>query len=86
MPYINKEKRSELEFYSYSGGYPKSPTTAGELNYQLTQVCLNYLHTPHNYQKLNDIIGALEACKMEFYRRVVAPYEDQKIKENGDVF
>jgi len=32
------------------------------------------------------VIGALEACKLEFYRRAVVPYEDKKIKENGDVY
>jgi len=38
------------------------------------------------YQTFNDIIGALEGCKQEFYRRMVAPYEEQKIQANGDVF
>jgi hypothetical protein len=31
------------------------------------------------------VIGALENCKMELYRRKIAPYEDIKIEENGDV-
>jgi hypothetical protein len=39
-----------------------------------------------NYQTVNDIVGALEGAKMEFYRRAAAPYEDLKIKENGDVY
>lgn len=30
--------------------------------------------------------GAIEAAKLEFYRRVVAPYEDQKLLDNGDVY
>lgn len=30
-------------------------------------------------------ISAIECAKLEFYRRIVAPYEDIKIKENGDV-
>jgi hypothetical protein len=44
------------------------------------------LSQPFNYQVINDIIGALEGAKMEFYRRVVIPYEDRKIIENGDVY
>ncbi len=32
-----------------------------------------------------DIIGALRCCELEIYRRLAAPYEDLKIKENGDV-
>lgn len=31
------------------------------------------------------VLGMLECCKMELYRRHVAPYEDEKIIENGDV-
>lgn len=37
------------------------------------------------YKHINDICGVLEAVKAEFYRRVAAPYEDLKIKENKDV-
>ena len=36
--------------------------------------------------ELNAAIGVLECAKLELYRRVVAMYEDGKIKENGDVF
>jgi len=32
-----------------------------------------------------DVLGALECAKLEFYRRLVAVYEDVKIRENGDV-
>jgi hypothetical protein len=39
-----------------------------------------------SYQTINDIVGALEGAKLEFYRRVAVPYEDKKIIENGDVF
>jgi len=31
------------------------------------------------------MIGVLECVKQEFYRRKVAPYEDIKIIENGDI-
>lgn len=37
-------------------------------------------------RRVNSGIGALEAAKLEFYRRVVAPYEDKKIFDNGDVY
>ncbi len=37
------------------------------------------------YGDHNEIVGILECAKMEFYRRMTAPYEDKKIKENGDV-
>jgi len=47
---------------------------------------MDYYNQGPSYQTINDIIGALEGAKMEFYRRVVVPYEDKKIKDNGDVY
>jgi len=38
------------------------------------------------YQTFNDILGALEGAKLEVYRRVVGPYENGKMSENGDVY
>lgn len=80
MPYIKKEDREALA----ADGYV---FTAGELNYAFTRLMLDYLQFKgEDYQSINDCIGALESCKLEFYRRIVVPYENKKIKENGDVF
>lgn len=80
MPYIKQERREELTDLP-------APETPGELNYLLTVVCRNYLDAKLlSYQSINDVVGALEGAKLEFYRRVAAPYEDSKIKENGDVY
>jgi hypothetical protein len=82
MPYIKLNEREHLDFYPT----PK-PTTAGALNYVITQTCLRYFdQNGGRYQQINDIIGALECAKLEFYRRLAAPYEDIKIAENGDVY
>ena len=80
MPYIEQIDRQLL-----SAG--RSPNTAGELNFIFTTIITEYL-ADHgtNYQNINDIVGALEGAKLEFYRRVAVPYEDLKIKENGDVY
>lgn len=80
MPYINQERRAQLPPEGIG-----SPTTPGELNYLLTQVVINYLGQDLCYERINDVIGALEACKLEFYRRIATPYESQKIFHNGDV-
>jgi len=80
MPYIRKEKRVPL----LSGSVPDN---AGELNFQITSLITQYIRKHIlSYSTLNDVLGALEGCKLELYRRVVAPYEDKKIKENGDVY
>jgi hypothetical protein len=39
-----------------------------------------------NYALLNELIGVLECAKLELYRRVASPYEDEKIQSNGDVY
>lgn len=87
MPYIKQEDRYRLEDEAMDVGeaYPR-PRNAGELNYIFTKLCHAYWESNgKNYQAFNDIIGALEGAKLELYRRRVAPYEDLKIAENGDV-
>jgi hypothetical protein len=39
-----------------------------------------------SYQNINELIGVLECAKLELYRRVASPYEDEKIQSNGDVY
>lgn len=79
MPYISEKEKEALD---KSG--PQSP---GQLNFTLTKVIQFYLSRKGmSYTSFNDVIGALEACKLEFYRRVVTPYEENKMKENGDVY
>lgn len=59
----------------------------GELNYQITCLLNQYkAHKKLSYQTINDILGALEGAKQEFYRRVAVPYEEEKRQENGDVY
>ena len=82
MPYIKKEDRNKF-FMGIDKIWPANP---GELNYVFTEIIYNYLErNGEKYQHYNDIVGALECCKMELYRRRVMPYEDKKIVENGDV-
>ena len=80
MPYIKQHRRDWFHLD------PDGPVEAGELNYLFTIIAHQYWESNgRNYQAFNDIIGSLEGCKLELYRRKVAPYEDEKIKENGDV-
>jgi len=78
MPYINPSRRPSL-------WSTMSPVNAGELNYCLTRLLQRFLGKTPEYQRYNAALGALEACKLELYRRKVAPYEDVKRQENGDV-
>lgn len=79
MPYIEKELRGATAL--------SNPFNQGELNYALTSLCIGYMRTHgKRYATINDCLGALEGAKQEFYRRVAVPYEDEKIKQNGDVY
>lgn len=84
MPYIKQEDRNGLDTITEFAS--DAPKNAGELQYVFAIIIKSYLGKVYRYQDLNDVIGALEGAKLEFYRRVVAPYEDTKIKENGDVY
>ena len=76
MPYITQEDRLCAKI-----------DNAGKLNYSITLLCDEYINkNGFRYQTMNDIIGALEGCKLEFYRRIASPYEDIKLQENGDVY
>lgn len=60
---------------------------AGILNYVITDMldsCFGPL-SDAKYKDYNEAIGMLECCKLEFYRKAAAPYEDLKEKENGKV-
>ena len=86
MPYIKQERRDEFRKVGETGHNPNT-VTPGELNYELTLKLIKYIKVNGlSYQTINDIIGALEGAKAEFYRRVVVPFEDLKIKENGDIY
>lgn len=87
MPYIKSERRKELSpkispLLSY---LDKEIISEGDMNYIITKICQKSMLC-NSYSEYNKIIGILECVKLEFYRRAVAPYEDKKIKENGDVY
>lgn len=79
MPYVKQQYRDLL--------VRETPKNPGELNYCITELLIGYIHDRGLcYATINDVLGALSGATQEFYRRVAAPYEDEKIKENGDVY
>ena len=94
MPYIDRFTRMQfdpkLEDLLGALFLPHDKTTdisnPGNLNYTITKIINAWLgHTP-NYAKYNEVIGVLECAKLELYRRKVSQYEDDKCRENGDVY
>lgn len=81
MPYIkSKEDRETLD--KAVGLLAPILSQPGYLNYFLYRLAKTVCS---RYTNWRNYIGELEACKLEIYRRQTAPYEDEKIEENGDV-
>ena len=91
MPYISQEKRMLLAppLASLAAGVfvEESKNQAGVLNYCISALLNEVLKTNGiSYRNINELIGVLECAKLELYRRVASPYEDEKIQSNGDVY
>lgn len=85
MPYIKPADRARLDGAIDELAALMNPEQrAGELNYTINRLMLK-LVGEGKYVDINELIGALECAKLEFYRRKAAPYEDKKAKENGDL-
>lgn len=81
MPYLKVLDRFQLD------NKERGPKCAGDLNYLITCLCLDYWHANGSrYAQINDIVGALECAKLEFARRLAGPYENSAIQKNGDVY
>jgi hypothetical protein len=91
MPYVNPIIRRSLKFavgrMTAALAHFDRGRLPGVLNYVISTILAKQIKDRGcNYHLLNELIGALECCKLELYRRLAAPYEDKKIGENGDVF
>ena len=84
MPYINQDARVKFDLLD-DLTIPGSP---GELNYVISSIINKYFLQAGklNYTKINEVIGALECCKLEVYRRLASDLETFKCAVNGDVF
>ncbi len=94
MPYIKPEDRPELDIhidalakqieitakkYGYDGAF------AGLLNYSCTSLALK-INPARRYWTIALLSGVFHNIADEFYRRYAVPYEDEQIKNNGDVY
>jgi hypothetical protein len=84
MPYIHKDRRQVFNDLLEEIGILIN--NKGEFNYCVSMLMKWYISIHgENYQNLSDAKGALIDAADEFTRRYINPYEDIKIKENGDI-
>lgn len=82
MPYVHPDRRPELDKVVTSM-IEANVKADGDLNYILFTYCKYYVKASYNNYK--NFSGELHECAHEIRRRLLGPYEDTKIKENGDI-
>jgi hypothetical protein len=88
MPYIRYEDRSSYDrvvqlIVDTLEDLPPEKLD-GHLNYVITRILVR-LYEP-SYFNYNRVQGLLECIQHEFYRRLIAAYEDKKMDQHGDVY
>jgi hypothetical protein len=82
MPYIEQDRRYDFdEMVREMGDYGIKAN--GDLNYILYAFCKRYVFP--SYDAYKNYCGELHQCATEIERTILAPYEDEKIKENGGI-
>lgn len=82
MPYIKQSDRSAMDqIVNMMDDWGVQAN--GDLNYILYAFCKRYVKPSYNNYK--NFCGELRQCATEIERRILGPYEDKKIIENGDV-
>ena len=92
MPYINPEKRYTLDPQIKTllnalrelESDDETNSMNGNLNYVITKLLVQ-CYGSGGYNDRSEAIGVLECAKLEFYRKHLAAYEDQKEFEHGTV-
>jgi len=82
MPYVKQSIRNNLDTVVDMLRWA-DVRADGDLNYVLYAFCKR--HVDPSYNSYKNFCGELRQCATEIERRLLAPYEDRKICENGDV-
>ena len=82
MPYIKQNNRptQDIVIQAMREAQVKAD---GDLNYILFKYCKYFIEPGYNNYK--NFIGELCECATEIRRKILAPYEEVKEKENGGI-
>lgn len=84
MPYITPNRRTVFD--PHLEKLAEGITSEGEMNYCIYKLAsLLIRKMGESYDNFSLCGSAMEHAKLEWYRKRVAPYEDKKIRENGDI-
>ena len=82
MPYIDSKLRIKVDL-AIDEIIRQDVTPDGQLNYLLFSLCKRTIQP--SYKNFKRYIGELEECVAEIRRRLLAPYEDDRMAEHGDI-
>lgn len=94
MPYISKRERDFVDktlepLLQTLRKEPIDESLDGVLNYIVTRIVAATFEPLEGskwpYHHIARAVAVFECAKLEFYRRVAAPKEDNVIKTNGDI-
>jgi hypothetical protein len=89
MPYIKESLRQlvdkEIEDIAEMVHVMPPQERGGVLNYVFTRLLVEAFGKL-GYYDTSQAVATLECCKLEWYRRVMAPYEDEAMKRNQVVY
>lgn len=88
MPYITQDSRQKYNTLvdELTLKLEKNGNKIGDINYCFSRLIWSVFLKNPSYVLGNSLIGVLECIKLEMYRRLMGPYEDKKLNENGDLF
>jgi hypothetical protein len=91
MPYLLKQDKDNIDNQGGIDIYEKFASmtpqeVAGAINYLNFKIIKTWItKNGKKYWVFALFTGTLICCILEVYRRLVAPYEDEKIQSSGDV-
>lgn len=87
MPYINSQRREELdpEIESLQSKLIELGSNEGDLNYVITRLIAALFAHYSRYAMIARVSGVLANVGSEFYRRIAGPYEDIAVSKNEDI-
>ena len=90
MPYIKKGNRKLIDpdldplLVTLKSRTKAGKESTGEVVYCIYKILVE-VYGLGDFEVRSNALKVLESAKLEYYRRILVPYENQKIQENSDV-